>query len=97
MRPVEQDADGVVRFKGNRIVRYMLDMGGIDLNHLVRVETYARFTQEDWEEFYQLIGYSVSGYHELSLVSDDSALEAGKLRDALLGPPTPQTPSERNP
>lgn len=84
--------DNTIRFKPNAIVRYLLDRdtergrsdrplpgysvapseGG--LNHLSSCD----FPQEDWEQFYQLIGYSLSGYHELSNVSDQSALEASE-------------------
>ena len=71
---------GVMRFKENAIVRRLLDEStkrGYSLNEIARdgicLET---FSQADWEQFYQLIGYSLGGYHELSQVSDESALEA---------------------
>lgn len=56
MQPVETDASGVLRFRENKIVRYLLDNGGIDLNDLARIE----FPREDRDQFAQLIGYSVS-------------------------------------
>ena len=37
------------------------------------------FPQEDREQFAQLIGYSICGYHELSYVSDESAAQASDL------------------
>ena len=60
------DVDGVQRFKKNAIVEYLLDHGGIDMNHLARKE----FSVEDREQFAQLIGYSFSGYASLSYVTD---------------------------
>lgn len=68
IQPLERDAQGVIRFKPNKIVQHLLDNGGIDLNQLARIE----FSQEDREQFAQLIGYSLKGYGELSYVSDES-------------------------
>ena len=85
-QPLTKDAQGVVRFKPNKIVKHLLDHGGIDMNVLARLE----FSDEDREQFAQLIGYSLSGYGELSYVSDDSyraaeAMAGGKdERDARI-------------
>ncbi len=75
MQPIVKDENGTVRFQGNAIVRTLLDessMRGFSLNSLAVMG----FQQADWEQFYQLIGYSLSGYHELSNVSDAAAEEA---------------------
>lgn len=64
--------EGVVRFRENAIVRFLLNNGGVDLNQIRR--NAELFTQEDIEQFYQLIGYSLGGYEELSLVSDEAAI-----------------------
>jgi hypothetical protein len=66
-QPVEE-VDGILRFKKNAIVRHLLDHKGIDLNQLARMN----FSAEDRQQFAQLIGYSLSGYSELSYVSDES-------------------------
>lgn len=66
IQPLELDANGTLRFKENTVVRHLLDNGGIDLNKLACLE----FPQEDREQFAQLIGYSLSGFSELSYVSD---------------------------
>jgi hypothetical protein len=80
MQPIYKDKNGKPRFRGNAIVSALLDEGGLDLNKLALRD----FAQNDWEQFYQLIGYSVNGYHELSRVSDASAIEASqKARDTL--------------
>jgi len=66
IQPLALDEHGVLRFKSNAIVRYLLDNGGIDMNDLAR----QGFSQEDSEQFAQLIGYSLSGFGDLSYVSD---------------------------
>jgi hypothetical protein len=71
MQPVEMH-DGVARFKANRIVALLLDTGKLNLNDLARME----FSDEDRMQLAQLIGYSVSGYGELSYVSDASYAKA---------------------
>jgi hypothetical protein len=78
-QPVVWDK-GVLRFKQNRIVRLLLDTGKLNLNDLSRME----FEQEDWEQFYQLIGYSLGGYDELSMVSDAAKDRAETERRRLV-------------
>lgn len=75
IQPLALDASGVMRFKENAIVRYLLDEGGFDLNHIARKE----FSQEDREQFAQLIGYSLSGFGELSYVSSDTYAAADEM------------------
>ena len=67
MQPIFLD-NGIPRFKGNAIVRYLLDAGPFDMNTL-GVMT---FSAEDREQFAQLIGYSVSGFGDLSYVNRDA-------------------------
>ena len=75
IQPLELDARGIVRFKANTIVRYLLDNGGIDLNKIACLQ----FPQADQEQFAQLIGYSHSGFGELSYVSDETYEAAGAM------------------
>lgn len=70
--------DGVQRFQANAIVRYLLDQGPFDMNHLAM----QGFDAEDEAHFAQLIGYSVSGWGDLSYVSDDMWSEAQAAQDA---------------
>jgi hypothetical protein len=76
MQPIVVSND-VVRFKANRIVRKLLDVatraGVYDLNHIAADR---EFSQDDRAQFAQLIGYSVTGYHELSHISDQHCKEA---------------------
>lgn len=65
MQPVQWDGSGVIRFKANAIVRYTIDWGndhGCGLNELACMT----FSNEDWTQLAQLIGYSVSGAGDLS-------------------------------
>ena len=82
MQPIV-NMEGVLRFKDNKLVRYLLDRGGVDLNHLAKISYL--FTQDDWEQFYQLIGYSVSGYGDLSNVSPESVAQADSATFAGVG------------
>ena len=68
IQPVEVDEYGTLRFKGNAIVRFLLDSGKYNMNDLAGLP----FSQEDREQFAQLIGYSLNGFAELSYVSDDA-------------------------
>ena len=74
MQPLETDEHGVLRFKQNAIVRYLLDNGGIDLNRIACLQ----FSQDDRVQFAQLIGYSLRGFHELNYVPDSVALAASE-------------------
>jgi hypothetical protein len=67
--------DGTVRFKANRIVRFLLDQASAGIRcDLNNIATHAGlFPLEDLEQFYQLIGYSVGGYGEISAFDRDKA------------------------
>jgi hypothetical protein len=66
IQPLIKDEHGVVRFKKNSIVRTLLDAGPFDMNKLSVMD----FSDEDRMQFAQLIGYSLSGFSELSYVDD---------------------------
>lgn len=67
MQPLRIE-NGTVRFKRNKIVEFLLDNGGFDMNALAALN----FTREDRAQFAQLIGYSVGGYCDLSYPSKES-------------------------
>lgn len=84
-QPVVRIGD-TLRFRENPIVRALYDHGvrtGLGLNELV-AGLAGEFPQRDWEQFYQLIGYSVAGYHELPRVSDDAARAASAAARKLM-------------
>ena len=67
IQPIELDSDKVVRFVENRMIRTLLDSSTLTLNDLAVMN----FTQQEQEQFAQLIGYSLSGFGELSYTSDE--------------------------
>lgn len=96
MQPVVTAEDGYVRFQANRAVVALLDAAGkhgLDLNWLARQDDIPR---SDYEQFAQLIGYSVTGFGELSYVSDAAYEKAEKRLEKLSKEPVavdPITPS----
>jgi len=68
IQPLAKDDQGVLRFKKNAIVEFLLDNGGFDMNAIA----VRNFSNEDREQFAQLIGYSLGGFSELSYVSDET-------------------------
>lgn len=75
MQPLVYDDKGVLRFKPNAIVQYILDNGGTDLNKIACLP----FSKEDRQQFAQLIGYSLGGYSSLSYVDNESYETAEKI------------------
>ena len=85
IQPVAKDEHGVLRFKQNTIVSFLVDWcagqnraagyqllktpndKAPDLNTLARMN----FPREDWVQLAQLLGYSVSGFGDLSYVTDE--------------------------
>jgi hypothetical protein len=76
IQPLQME-DGVLRFKRNRIVEYLLEKGGIDMNAIARLD----FSQEDREQFAQLIGYSHSGSGDLGYVSNELWYAAAEMHE----------------
>jgi hypothetical protein len=63
---VIRDADGNLRFYKNSIVEFLYRAGPFDMSQLSLMP----FSEEDRKQFYQLIGYSLSGYEELGFKKD---------------------------
>jgi len=76
MQPLISDYQGVIRFKTNKIVEFLLGAGPFDMNQLACMN----FSDEDREQFAQLIGYSISGFGELPYVSLKTYNKAKKMR-----------------
>ncbi len=80
IQPLYVHDDDVLRFKRNALVCHLMDHGkahGCGLNELASMGDH--FTREDWEQFAQLIGYSLSGFGELSYVSDETYNAAERM------------------
>lgn len=78
-QPLVWDND-VIRFRQNKIVRYLLDAGPFDLSDLGLMP----FDREDREQFAQLIGYSAGGFGELDYTTDEVASKIVKLAAAMI-------------
>ena len=73
------DSEGTPRFCKNRIVRFLLQQGGFKISTLMDMPWDAK----EIEHFYQLIGYSVGGFGELNLISDEAKERADKAAEEL--------------
>lgn len=72
-QPLVVDEHGVVRFKRNEVVRYMLDHYDISLTHLAVEVQLGHLPEADYMQLMQLLGYSVSGYGDLAYSGDSEA------------------------
>ena len=77
LQPIRIDERGVERFVPNRIVEALLETSSLDLNKIACMD----FTQQEQEQFAQLIGYSVGGWSELSYVSDEALATVEKMME----------------
>lgn len=80
-QPIYLDEHGTPRFRQNSIVRFLLDAGPFDLNQICVMPN---LDTEDYTQFMQLIGYSTSGYGELSTSPDDRVAWADAEAERLL-------------
>lgn len=74
-QPIQPIVDN--RFVPNKIVEYLLNKGGKDMNDIARLD----FSDEDHQQFAQLIGYSLGAYGLLSYVSDEAYDAAQAMAD----------------
>lgn len=74
---------GVARFRKNAIVEFLIDwcsLRGVDMNSLATMN----FDSDDRSQFAQLIGYSVSGFGDLSYADPDIVREADAEVERLI-------------
>lgn len=74
MQPIVYDDAGVIRFQKNALVCALLEYGGLDMNWLALIDA----STQDQEQFAQLIGYSVSGFGDLSYVRRKTVTKADR-------------------
>jgi hypothetical protein len=76
MQKIVIAADGVIRFTPNKIVEALLEKWPGGLNDLA-----VRFhkSREDYEQLTMLIGYSVSGFGDLSTSSKERVRSADRV------------------
>ena len=73
LQPFVKDAHGTVRFKGNAIVLWLIDEANEGKHHDLNSIARRGFDPAEQQQFAQLIGYSLKGYHELSYVTNEAA------------------------
>ncbi len=77
VQPLYRDKHGSIRFHANGIVRRLVEHKLIDLCAIPNwMHAHPGITQDDIDQFWQLIGYSVGGYIELAgsdLISEAAA------------------------
>lgn len=98
MQPIGWDGHGVIRFKRNAIVDTLLDecrkLGGIDLNDIAEDVQSGKFSVDDQIQLAQLIGYSVSGFGDLSYVPEGIVAQADNEADRVAGTFTDPEPQD---
>jgi hypothetical protein len=88
-QPIGLDTEHVARFKTNKLIRWMLKQGEegkkFDLNTIGRVAASGReFSWDDCVQVWQQLGYSVSGFGELSFVPKDEVDACDRIAEELL-------------
>ena len=85
MQPIgwDEKTGKVIRFKQNKIVRMLLDTHKLNLNDIAKMNAKGIFNNDDYTQLMQLIGYSVSGYGELSTSPEETVREADRIAAEL--------------
>ena len=65
-QPIVLDEKGTPRFQSNEIIKFLFNTGQLDLNKLTMMVKQGAFPLEDYAQITQLLGYSVSGWGDLS-------------------------------
>ncbi len=87
MQPIGLDSEGVPRFKGNKIIEYLFQSGKLNLNDIACMP----FPQEDYAQITQLLGYSTSGWGDLSTSPPELVSKADGIADDLVSGRSPCT------
>lgn len=72
VQPLVRDADGIIRFKPNKIIVFLMNTSKFDLNDLL----YMEFSAEDYVQLAQLMGNSLKYLSELPYVTDEDYIRA---------------------
>lgn len=87
MQPIIRAEDGIVRFQENRLVRMFVDMASagtkFDLNDAFILAQRSGITQAEQMQLAQLIGYSVSGFGELSYADAETIRRADRKAEKI--------------
>ncbi len=81
-QPIVLAEDGCIRFQKNEIVRKLLDFAtarGYSLNEIAQ----EFYNSDDYVQLMQLIGYSVSGFGDLSCAPKKLVRKADKIEEKM--------------
>lgn len=94
MQPIALDTHGVARFVRNKIVEHLVDTYafGRSLNEICRKFDVHGADREDYEQLTMLIGYSVSGFGDLSTSSEDRVALAEDIAASIRKALAPENP-----
>lgn len=81
MRKIEIDPDGQPRFQRNAIVSWLVHTDRVDLNEIIATHAWPI---KDQEEFWQMLGYSVSAFGNLTFVRPKTTKKADRRTRKLL-------------
>lgn len=79
MQPIALDQHGVARFRANAILQHLFETKALDLNALSVMD----FSAEDRMQVAQLLGYSVSGFGDLSYATGEVVEAADAIVETL--------------
>lgn len=85
MQPIVIAEDGVARFQANRIIADLWKSGAFSLNDIGIKAAEGAYTEAEQMQLAQLIGYSVSGFGDLSY-ADREVVRRADRKAALLKP-----------
>ena len=80
MQPIVRDADGTLRFRENGIVTWLLHRGSVSIDEIIALPA----SDEEREQFFQLLGYGVSGFGDLPFVRRETVRAADARAAELL-------------
>lgn len=84
MQPIAIDEEGVARFRKNDVVDWLATK--IDLDCVATAAHRFGFDPYDVAQFWQMLGYSISGYGELSFIPKSVVRKADEKETKLLRP-----------
>ncbi len=79
IQPIYLDKHGTARFQKNAIIDWLFETGKLDLNELMRHD----FSADDRMQIAMLLGYSVSGFGDLSYASKAVVAHADQIVDEM--------------
>jgi hypothetical protein len=84
MQPIVLDEDGVPRFQENKVITFLFETGKLDLNMLSVMVANGVIPTEDYSQITQMLGYSVSGWGDLSNSPSEDVTKADFEADLIL-------------